>query len=321
MTTETTVACGDRRSGTFLGCNPHGQRCDVSCRTPARRVPAVRGLSQDLRLGFAGADLHRLRLHLSAHGRRGRALVPQPGRAARLRGPRGRLPDAPTVARGRRRGSPRRAGDRGGAPHGAVRAAGAAGSVRRSASASASCATSSATAGGYDAVHTASFPYFSLLAAGAAPPAAPLPPGRRLARGLDAGLLARVPRPRCRRGRLAGAAAVPSDPAAGVLLLAPARAAAARARPARRADRGARSVRGAARPARRGARAADGRLRRPSHPGEARAGARPGDRGRARERMPDLRCEILGDGPERARGAAPRRCRPGSRMSSTSRAS
>ena len=38
----------------------------------------------------------------------------------------------------------------------------------------------------YDAVHTASFPYFSLLAAAAARPLGALPARRRLARGLDA---------------------------------------------------------------------------------------------------------------------------------------
>ena len=47
------------------------------------------------------ADLHRLRLPLSAHGRRRRALVPQPRRAAGRGGSRGHLPDAPPVARRR----------------------------------------------------------------------------------------------------------------------------------------------------------------------------------------------------------------------------
>ena len=48
----------------------------------------------------------------------------------------------------------------------------------------------------YDVVHTASFPYFSLLAAGLLRPRGRLPAGRRLARGVDARVLARVPRAR-----------------------------------------------------------------------------------------------------------------------------
>ena len=46
----------------------------------------------------------------------------------------------------------------------------------------------------YDVVHTASFPYFSLLAAALAAPARPLPARRRLVRGLEPRVLARVPR-------------------------------------------------------------------------------------------------------------------------------
>ena len=48
----------------------------------------------------------------------------------------------------------------------------------------------------YDVVHTASFPYFSLLAAAARAARGAVSDRRRLARGLDAGLLARVPRAR-----------------------------------------------------------------------------------------------------------------------------
>ncbi len=48
----------------------------------------------------------------------------------------------------------------------------------------------------YDVVHTASFPYFSLLRGGPGPAARALPPGGGLARGVVAGVLARVPRAR-----------------------------------------------------------------------------------------------------------------------------
>ena len=68
------------------------------------------------------------------------------------------------------------------------------------------CGTCCATAADYDVVHTASFPYFSLLAAALARPLRPLPARRRLARGLDARLLARVPRAGRRARRLARAA-------------------------------------------------------------------------------------------------------------------
>src|SRR4051812_33372290 len=98
--------------------------------------------------------------------------------------------------------------------------------------------------GRYDVVHTASFPYFGLLAAGAPPRGrAPRAPGGRaagggraaaraalsargrLARGVDARLLARLPRARGRLGRVARPDGVRAHPAARVLLLAPARGA------------------------------------------------------------------------------------------------
>ena len=74
--------------------------------------------------------------------------------------------------------------------------------------------------GRYDVVHTASFPYFSLLAAAAGAAAAPLPAGGRLARGVEQRLLARVPRPRGRPHRPGRSGALPARPAARVLLLA-----------------------------------------------------------------------------------------------------
>ena len=79
-------------------------------------------------------------------------------------------------------------------------------------------------------------------------------------------------------------------------------------------------VRGVARPARRGTRAADGRLRGPPHPGEARAGARARDRRGARRGSPTsaARSSATARSATRCCAASPR---PGSTASSTSRAS
>ena len=109
-----------------------------------------------------------------------------------------------------------------------------------------------------------------------------LPPGRRLARGLDAELLARVPRSRRRRRRLAGPAAVRPGPPARVLLLAAARRAPARGGPAGRGHDARRRVRRAARGATLARRRAARGVRRPPHPREARAGDRARDRAGAR---------------------------------------
>ena len=57
---------------------------------------------------------------------------------------------------------------------------------RRCCSGWASCVISVRHGNRYDVVHTASFPYFSLLACGGCAPAAGLPARGRLARGLDA---------------------------------------------------------------------------------------------------------------------------------------
>ena len=70
----------------------------------------------------------------------------------------------------------------------------------------------------YDVVHTASFPYFSLLAAGALRPLGRYRARGRLARGLEPRLLARVPGPyrRARSGTRCSASArgCPSAPSA-----------------------------------------------------------------------------------------------------------
>ena len=139
----------------------------------------------------------------------------------------------------------------------------------------------------YDVVHTASFPYFSLLAAGRCRPLRQLPARRRLARGLDARLLARVPR---------GPSAVAAGWAVQRLCLRIPRRSfcfsrlherrLARARPARRADGAPRTIRRAARAAIAGGRAADGRLRGASHSREARSRARAGVSRRARDGSP-----------------------------------
>ncbi len=83
--------------------------------------------------------------------------------------------------------------------------------------------------------------------------------------------------------RLARPAAVPADPAAGVLLLAPARAPAARGGLSRRGHRARGRVRGVARAPRAACGRAARRVRRAAHPREARRRARAGARSRASE--------------------------------------
>ena len=76
----------------------------------------------------------------------------------------------------------------------------------------------------YDVVHTASFPYFPLLAAAAVRKRARLPAFRGLARGLDARVLARISGPSERLARLASSAGMRSNTPASLLLLAAPRA-------------------------------------------------------------------------------------------------
>ena len=113
--------------------------------------------------------------------------------------------------------------------------------------------------------------------------AAPLPPRGRLARAVDARVLARVPRRVGGPVGLGGSSALCLRvPPAGVLLRQ-----ADRGAPARRAGCAATSrcsegeYAGALTPAAAAARRAARRVRRPPHPGEARAGGRAGGRGRA----------------------------------------
>ncbi len=151
----------------------------------------------------------------------------------------------------------------------------------------------------YDVVHTASFPYFPLLAAGSWPAAKPVSAARRLARGLDArrtgASIWAASAAGSAGGSSARACAYPSGRSAsrgctsgvsreqGLLR---------RADAPRRAVRGRRRVR-APRAARRGR-----SVRGSAHPGEASARARACS-GRGRRQLPDLRGEIYGDGPER----------------------
>ena len=116
------------------------------------------------------ADLPRLRLPVPVHRRRRRALVPQP----RASGSRPRATRSPTsrCASGRAASDAERAGRATCVAVGPrmalyARRRPAPDRSRRSCSAPACSGTCCATARRYDVVHTASFPYFSLLAAGA----------------------------------------------------------------------------------------------------------------------------------------------------------
>ena len=146
--------------------------------------------------GATHAHLRRLRLPLPAHRRRRRALVSQPRRAPGRRRARGHLPDAAPVG-SRRAPRDRRGAGRGGRP--------ADGALHRRATRR---ILPPLVFGlgvlwhllrhgrRYDVVHTCAFPYFSLLAAAAAAAAEALWAGRRLVRGLEPRLLARLSRRR-----------------------------------------------------------------------------------------------------------------------------
>ena len=152
----------------------------------------------------------------------------------------------------------------------------------------------------YDVVHTCSFPYFSLLAAAAARGRVALPARGRLVRGVDAGLLARVPGPGRRRRRLAGPAAVRPRAPTRVLLLATLCRAPERRRPCGRGHDPGRGIRRAARARARAyeRRAAGACLRAATSPRSAcrrscRRSPRPG------QHLPASARAILGDGPDR----------------------
>ena len=219
-------------------------------------------------------------------------MVPEPRRAPGRRGPRGHVPDPSPVGPGHEGRRARGARGRARAPHQPLHRRRApphrpgAGLRRRLPG---TCPARRRLRRGAHGVVPV------LLAAGrrGGAPAAPLRPRGRLARGVDARLLARVPGPGRRRG-LARAAPVRPHPPARVLLLAPARRPPAGRGPARRGHRARGRVRRAARaPARPRAPRAHGGVRRAPHPREARARARarggPGARAAARPAGRDLR--------------------------------
>src|SRR6266566_4660561 len=187
------------------------------------------------------ARLHRLRLPLPLHDWRGRTVVPEPRRTVGLLRSRGYLPHPPTVgARGR-------SGSAGGArpgrlaPDGLVRpretpdpAAGALRTRR-------ACPPAPAQEALRRRPHRL-VPILLPPRGGSRRQARRLPASRRLARGLDARLLARVPRTNWGRDRLANPAGVPARAATRVLLLAAAREPTARARAAGETDAPRRAV-------------------------------------------------------------------------------
>ena len=158
----------------------------------------------------------------------------------------------------------------------------------------------------YDVVHTASFPYFSLLAAGLASDARSIPAVRGLVRGVDPRLLDRAI-----SARSAAGSGTPCSPSA---LRVPHRAfcfsrlharrlvdarvsgASRRSSTACTTGRSSRSVPEPTEPL------VD--VRRAAHPGEASARARAGDRGSRGARRATCARVIFGDGPERERCAA-----------------
>ena len=312
-------SAGRARSSSTCPCSTGYQRparpqsTGAVSRRSARRPDRVRRR----RYARPDADLHRLRLPLPVHGRRRGALVPRTSRE-RL------AEDGHEVtyltlrqwerARSRRR-SPACAWSR--SARGMTLYVGrpAADRSRRSSSGSACSGTCSRHGRRYDVVHTASFPYFSLLAAAAARRAARLPARRRLARALDARLLARVPR--------AGSAGAIGWRSSG---------SACASRSGRSASRGCTSD-GCAR------RACNGPVTRlegeydgptdlgeplPAEPVVVFAGRHIPEKrvtalvpafARAREAIPSCGCEIFGDGPERPRGARVRSPSTASRTS------
>ncbi len=222
------------------------------------------------------------------HGRRRRALVPQPRRAPRRRRTRGDLPDAAPVGSRRAGRDPGRARGRRRAADGALQR----GRPRR-------IAPPLVFGAGvlwhllrhgrrYDVVHTCLVPVLLAARGRGRCAAAALPPRRRLVRGLErarTGATTSAAR-RTRSGAPCSGSACACRQRAFCFSELTARAA-ARGGAARRGDRAARACTPAPLkpPAARAGRAAR-RVRRAPHPGEARAGG--GRRGRAapRERIP-----------------------------------
>ena len=149
----------------------------------------------------------------------------------------------------------------------------------------------------YDVVHTGSMPYFPLLAALVLRRRGTIQALRRLDRGLDPPVLAEVRWPHPRRGRVAPPEIRRAQTTQGVRLRTAPRRAAPRARTHGRGDRARRALPGGAATA--GA---------ASEPLVVFAGRHIPEKGvlslvpalaKARERIPELRAELYGDGPDR----------------------
>ncbi len=169
------------------------------------------------------ARLPGLRLPLPVDGGRRRALVSQPRRAARAGGPRGHVPHAPPMGRGRRAADPRGAGGRGVALRRALRAGRQpprrpAGAVRMGRPASPAAPRPPLRRGASVLVPVLLGPRRRRRAAARA-----LPAGGRLVRGLERRLLAGVPGPGRRPHRPCRPASVRPRSPAGHLLLTPVR--------------------------------------------------------------------------------------------------
>ena len=226
-------------------------------------------------------------------------------RAARRRRPRGDLPHAAPVGPRRRRPASRAwmcaSSGRACRCTSAMRAAGG-GSCRRSCSGSACCGTCCGTAGRYDASTPPRSP-----TSRCSPPAAARPLGRyatrrRLARGVDARVLARLSRSRRRGGRRVRAAVLRARAAARLLLLAAARGAPARRGAARRAGRPDAASTRARRTRRSPRRRAAVVVFAGRHIPEKRVPALLPAFARGARRAPrSCACEVYGDGPERPR--------------------
>ena len=239
----------------------------------------------------------------SPHRGRRRALVSQPRRAPDRRRARGDLPDAAPVAAWQRPGRCRACGS---SPWArawrSTRHRGGAGSCRRSSSALGVLAHLRAAGAATTSCTRRRSPTSGCWRARCAAPA-----GFRLV--VDWHELWTAAYWREYLGRAGGWAGwrvqrLRAHSPARVLLFAPARRAPARRGGARRGDGAGGHVRRGLRPCGRpAARRARGRVRGPPHPGEAGAGDRRARSQRARERAPELRAEIYGDGPERERCA------------------
>ena len=260
---------GGKAPSLKAGSNPMNAR-----RRKQSRLLAGDGSERSASLRRLHEDLPGLRLPLPLHRRRRRALVSEPRRAPGGGRPRGHLPHpAPMGARRPRRSAGSEDRQRW-AAHGALRGGGTTsdippGRVRRRRALASAAARAPLRRGPHRLVSV-------LLAAGGRRGAARgrLSARGRLARGLDPGVLGRLPRRGRRADRQPRAGPLPARAPARVLLFAPSRPQAGRGRAAKPADGPGGRIRRTARAEDSPPGRAAGRLRRPPHSGEARAGAR-----------------------------------------------